>query len=235
MAKAPQRVHDAGSQWSADTTHAIRGMAEELASRIEPDELTWLSFGPTRTCASTDSSGGWTRTGPPAGSTLADRRERQRTTGRPSTYTPSHSRRSMSLGSWPIAVEPSHLRLVAIMHALMHEFGIRDRSRLRGHHSVVSQHLPPWLDSGSQRCVEHRGGVSARLRCPARRAASARPGSCGSIQQGVATPYQRVERSSGPPIRADERCKATAAAACYNFLYKIEPAHPPFSEFGASL
>lgn len=45
----------------------------------------------------------------------------------------------------------SAFAIVAIMHTLMHEFGIRATEAAFENVTVsVSQHLPPWLDIGSQ-------------------------------------------------------------------------------------
>jgi len=55
MAEGASRAHDAAPNGAPDHDRiAIRGMAEELGIEIEPNELTWLSFGANSYCASTD-------------------------------------------------------------------------------------------------------------------------------------------------------------------------------------
>jgi transcriptional regulator with XRE-family HTH domain len=153
MAEGASRAHDAAPNGAPDHDRiAIRGMAEELGIEIEPDELTWLSFGANSYLCEYGLIGrvdtNWT----------AGRIDARRSTGAAKDnwetkhlhavpFSPVDVARFMADRSRTF----SAFAIVAIMHALMHEFGIRaTESAFEDITVSVSQHLPPWLDSGSQ-------------------------------------------------------------------------------------
>jgi transcriptional regulator with XRE-family HTH domain len=153
MAEGASRAHDAAPNGAPDHDRiAIRGMAEELGIEIEPNELTWLSFGANSYLCEYGLIGrvdtSWT----------AARIDARRSTG--AAKDNWETRQLHAVPFSPVDVARfmadrsrtfSAFAIVAIMHTLMHEFGIRaTESAFEDITVSVSQHLPPWLDIGSQ-------------------------------------------------------------------------------------
>jgi hypothetical protein len=127
---------------------AARGMVEELGVPLQPEELTWLSFGANSFLCEYGLVG---RVDSPF---TADQIEQRRAAG--AAKDSWEARRLHAVSFVPEDVVEfcsnrqyrfSAFALIAIVHALMSEYGVsKTESAFRSAHIAVSQHLPAWLE-----------------------------------------------------------------------------------------
>jgi transcriptional regulator with XRE-family HTH domain len=154
MAEGASRHHDAAANGAPDHDHiAVRGMREELGIEIEPDQLTWLSFGANSFLCE------YGLIGRVDTDMTAAEIEVRRTTGAgKDTWETRHLH---AVPFSPVDVARflsdrsrnfSAFALIAIVHTLMHEFGIAAVEAAFADVDVsVSQHLPAWVGATPHR------------------------------------------------------------------------------------